>query len=477
MRIVGLLLVFVACGYPRPAPFGGDDGSGQPDGSAGDPPLNLSYTKNPMYFTRLGADNDHPSVGGGPVMTWSVDPPLPTGLSLDPGTGVISGTPQDGAPLADYTVTAANENGMTSVDLKLRVNDVTAIATGSFHSCAITAGSIVCWGQNQMGQVGNGMSGPDVPLATDVAGTTGATSICAGDGHTCAVINGIVKCWGSNQYGQLGTGTVGGMATTPQSVVGGLPAGASAVTCGQYHTCALINGLTFCWGKNDFGQLGDGNTSNPIASPQEVAIATASAIASEPSGRTTCAIVNNGAELDCWGDGGNGQIVFGQGGNYPTPRPISGFPPPGETVQSVAPSAGNICGISQARPFCWGSNNHGESGQPIGQPVNNPTALPGITTGARTVAAGHQHMCMVLVSGAVCWGFNLQGQLGNGSQVDNDVPQSNQLLHNVAQVAAGANESCAVDDGHVYCWGDGMFGHLGNGVSADSDYPVPVTGL
>lgn len=478
MRFVGALLVLVACGYPRPAPLGNSDGSNtQPDGSAGDPPLNLSYAQNPAYFTKLEAGSDAPSVGGGPVTSWSVNPALPGGLTLDATTGVIGGTPTAGVPMAKYTVTAANANGMTSADLELRVNDITAIASGTFHSCAVTAGSVVCWGNDQQGQVGVAPMGNDVNIPSDVPGTVGATAVCGGEQHTCAVINGGVKCWGSNQYGQLGTGTTGGMSMAAQQVVGLPMGGASAVACGQYFTCAIVNGLTWCWGRNDTGELGNGSLNPPMSGqPSQVAgIQQVTAITAESSGRTACAILSTN-QMACWGDGNGGEIVPGSGANYPMPQPINGLP--AGQIQSITIGDGHACAVVLGMPYCWGNNSHGQTGQQPGGFTNNPTQVPGISTGARIIEAGYFHTCAILISGALCWGFNIQGQLGNAMQLDTNMPQSVQgESGGVTVLAAGASESCSLMNNHMFCWGDGQFHHLGNGSMNDSAVPVPVTGL
>jgi alpha-tubulin suppressor-like RCC1 family protein len=472
MRIVGVLLVFAACGYPRPAPFGGSDGSnGLTDGSAGDPPMFLKYAQNPAYFTAREMGSDAPTVGGGPVTSWTVTPALPPGLTLDPSTGVISGNPPTGAPLATYTVTAANANGMSMVDLPLRVNDVTAIASGTFHACAITAGGVVCWGNNQFGQ-----SGPNAATTGDVPGTAGATQLCTGEQHTCAIINGALECWGSNQFGQLGTGSVGGMSAMPQQVIG-LPNPVMAVACGQAFTCAIAQSSTWCWGDNTHGEIGNG-TISPSPATQPVMVSSlqqARAIAIESTARFACAILMTN-QVVCWGDGEGGQIMPGVGGDYPTPQAISGLPQ-GQTIQTIGTGVAHACAIVNGTPYCWGENNHGQTGQSIGTTFPNPQPVPGVTQ-AIAVVGGHFHTCMTVVSGAVCFGFNIQGQLGNGMQSDIPAPQGVQGENNgVTHIAAGGNDSCSIVNGHVFCWGDGEFGHLGSASTTDSSVPVPVTGV
>jgi Tol biopolymer transport system component len=158
------------------------------------------------------------------------------------------------------------------VDVSALAGGVAAVAAELWHSCALTAGGAVkCWGQNSNGQIGDGTT-VDRPTPVDVVGLgDGAVAIATGYLHSCAVTSGGgIKCWGSNYYGQLGTGTTGGSSLAPVDVAG-LASGVSDVAARAQHTCALVGNAVKCWGKNDWGQLGDG-TGADSASPVSVVV-------------------------------------------------------------------------------------------------------------------------------------------------------------------------------------------------------------
>lgn len=151
----------------------------------------------------------------------------------------------------------------TPVDVPDLANDIRQIATRADHTCAIRANrDVVCWGANSFGQMGNGTVGPFAgtveasPLGGD------AKEVTTGNNHSCALLtNGAVRCWGSNQYGQLGNGNTDNQ-TRPVGVAG-LPRPAVAISAGGYHTCAkLDDGSIRCWGRNDRGQLGNNSRTN-----------------------------------------------------------------------------------------------------------------------------------------------------------------------------------------------------------------------
>lgn len=211
------------------------------------------------------------------------------------------------------------------------ITNATQISSGADHACAVLrGGSVECWGDNNMGDLGNGTTTPsNVPVA--VSGIAGATQVVAGVAESCALLaNGAIDCWGWNTYGQLGDGNAGGPSNAPVAVSG--ITNAVQVVLGNTHACALLADKSVeCWGDNSLGQLGDGQTSaqQPYSTTPVPVTGISNAAQIAAGGATSCAFLTTGS-IECWGDNNSGQLGDGQTSaqqpNSTTPVAVSGIP-------------------------------------------------------------------------------------------------------------------------------------------------------
>ena len=206
---------------------------------------------------------------------------------------------------------------------------VASLAAGDWHTCAVTqAGGAKCWGENVHGQLGNGTAYANISQPVNVSGLgSGVVAVAPASVHTCALtVADVVLCWGKNDSGQLGNGTAGGLQLTPAEVPG--LTNASGLAAGFRHSCAVIasSGIK-CWGRNDDGELGDGGDCvSPCLSPVNVLGLMGSAVAVTAGEGHTCALVEGG--IRCWGRNNLGQLGDGTfGGERAVPQGVSGLGP------------------------------------------------------------------------------------------------------------------------------------------------------
>ena len=254
------------------------------------------------------------------------------------------------------------------------------------------------------------------------------TAVEGGGAHTCALVNsGQVKCWGQNTYGQLGNWS-NTDSYTPV-LVSGIPtttgATATSISLGYNHSCAVLSdGQVKCWGRNSYGQLGNGSNTN-----------------------------------------------------WKTPVLVSGIPTTtGATATSISTGRYHSCAVlSDGQVKCWGYNYYGQLGNGTDTNANVPVPVTGIST-ATSISLGSIHSCASLSDGQVkCWGYNYYGQLGNGSNTNSNTPVPVTGISTATSISLGYFHSCAVlTYGQVKCWGDNGYGQLGNWTSTNSNTPVSV---
>lgn len=337
---------------------------------------------------------------------------------------------------------------------------VVDVVAGDYFNCArLEDGSVKCWGLNRVGElgVGNDQIQGDAPgemqnlPAVNLGTGRRAAQVVTGSGHACARLdNGAVKCWGNNSFGQLGVGDTahrGRLATDLGDRLPAVDLGAGRLAvelaAGGFRTCArLDNGAVKCWGQNDRGQLGIGDTLNRGDAGNEM-----------------------GDRLPA--------VDFGAG----------------RTAVRLAAGRDHTCAVlDNGQVKCWGLNNSAQLG--VGATFNRGDetgemgdALPAVNLGsnrlALAVAAGLQHSCAILDDATVkCWGANFAGQLGTGDvsprgsigfEMGDALPVVELGAGRSARdLVSGWNFSCAyLDKGTVKCWGLNDLGQLGLGDTAN----------
>ena len=353
------------------------------------------------------------------------------------------------------------------------------VAVGGGHSCARKSdGTLWCWGGNYCGQLGiNQFSG--VYAAKPLPMQAGAFTIDSDVAevalggkqfvtdplgprheHSCALKkDGSLWCWGNNDYGQLGNATTTS-ASIPVPTPPILGNDVAEVSLGWYHTCARkTDNTAWCWGANSMGQLGNGTTSN-VPFPVQVGLNTLGSNVAQirAGGETTCARKTDGT-VWCWG---RGTI------DIANPQQVAGL---GNTVVDIAVGSSHACARkNDGTLWCWGFNSLGQLGIGNTDSINTVVQTGATTLGNNVaqVALGTDFGCAIKTDGTLwCWGQQLHGEIGNGSDETTGSCQTtpvqigaNTLGNKVAGVALGDGHACALkDDGTVWCWGEapGMF--------------------
>lgn len=323
------------------------------------------------------------------------------------------------------------------------------IDSGQLHTCWLDgSGGVRCEGYDGYGQLGGGELYSN-PQPVQVQGLSGpAVEVAAGGDFSCALSDaGAVQCWGNNGDGTLGNGGSPSYSASPVPV-SGLSSGVVAIAAGHSHACALTNaGGVVCWGRNDFGTLGNGSNTHSNT-PVAVSGLNSGVVAISAGGSGTCA-VTQGAGVLCWGFG------YGAGGGSTNvPVAVSGLT---DELVSISLGQDHGCAVtSQGAVLCWGQNTHGQLGDGSNTASATPVAVVGAGSGFVAVSAQADFTCALTSAGQThCWGRNAQGQLGNGSTSDSNVPvlateQSGTALDVGVRDFAG----CVLrDDRSLQCWG------------------------
>ncbi len=339
------------------------------------------------------------------------------------------------------------------------------VTAGGAHTCAwTTVGSVVCWGDNEAGQLA-APAGDLSPEPRRVVLPGPVAQVEAGDRHTCArSAEGRVFCWGANDINQIAEGMD---PTLPPTEVF-LSGTAGQLSAGGQHTLAVRGENYEAWGANGQSQLGIGGVSR--SSPPEVGDFEDPVAEVGAGGSHSCVLERTGG-IFCVGARNHGQLANGEG--EPSPDFVSvGLARGGFRGLSTAFDHTCAIGLADDAVRCWGSSLSGQSGRSPG--TANTLGPIANSSPAQQVSAGLDHTCAVMMDNTVrCWGSNEDGQLGHegsGGARPTNVPE----LARIVQVSAGRSHTCVLTAaGGILCFGDGRRGQLGSGLSA-STTPLPV---
>jgi alpha-tubulin suppressor-like RCC1 family protein len=333
--------------------------------------------------------------------------------------------------------------------------------------------------------------------------------ISSGEKHTCVLMStGMVKCWGDNNFGQLGKGDSTDWGTNPQQMGDALTpinfgpgVKVKSISAGGFHTCAVLETDALkCWGWNEDGQLGLGDTNSrgdsPATTPNQLPAINLGANRKvkgvSAGGYHTCALLDNDT-VKCWGISDVGQLGLESNNSFGNQANTMGDSLPivnlgkGLTPISIISGWAHSCAqLSDGTAKCWGWNEFGQLG--IGDKLDRGIQskqmgedLVAISFGPNKkitkLVPGQHHTCAHLSDLSMrCWGKNDRGQLGvedNDNRGDSPANSGTRLDEvkiklPIKQMGVGLNHSCAIlINQTVYCWGQNSSGALGQGSTLD----------
>jgi alpha-tubulin suppressor-like RCC1 family protein len=348
------------------------------------------------------------------------------------------------------------------------------VSAGWVHACGVTLhNQAYCWASNFAGQLGDGTT-IDRLTPVLVAGGLQFREVSAALHSTCGVtLDDLAYCWGGNSFGELGNGTTN-PSLTPVAVAGGLRF--RQVSTGAFYTCGVTTGdQAFCWGNAPVsGDVFIADRSRPFEVGAGLRFREVSASFDLGLGQFTCGVTLDDVAY-CWGDNEFGQLgINSVGGLSWQPVQVAG----GLPFRQINAGATRTCGVTPRRlAYCWGANFDGDVGDgTTGSIRPAPVPLAGGLRFRELSDGGQYHNCGITMGGrAYCWGRNFAGEIGDGTTTTRLTPVPVATKLRFSQLATGTFYTCGVARNHVaYCWGSNFNGQFGNGSTTPSPTPVAV---
>eukprot|EP00004_Rigifila_ramosa_P017481 TRINITY_DN4261_c0_g1_i13.p1 TRINITY_DN4261_c0_g1~~TRINITY_DN4261_c0_g1_i13.p1 ORF type:complete len:3428 (-),score=662.20 TRINITY_DN4261_c0_g1_i13:17-9130(-) len=402
--------------------------------------------------------------------------------------------------------------GSPSVTLPLTIGSEPAFlgviaGTAALHSCFGVGplGLLWCFGYNLDGQLGIGTTASvgalpsDMPVAnaTEIGGPFLAFVGGSSSLHSCVItVNSTLRCWGSNSDGQLGIDTLANVGDLPGQmppIDAFIPNSVRFAALGRRFSCAVqVSGEIYCWGANNFGQLGFGNTSAAARPVLVTDLATLTAAGLSAGSEHIC-LLDTLASLYCWGSNTLGQLGLGDnsGSNAMIGDQPGEIPP---TAVSVGAVLQVVCGsfytcvlLGSDQISCWGDGSMGQLGSGTAISSLSPGSSLFFSTLLFSIKTTASTSCVLYELGTVtCWGSNTVGQLGLG-----DTTQRNSTLASTIPLGAPAHtlfggqlHLCILSvDGDLKCWGGGSSGGavlgvgLATSIGDDPNEMPPVSAI
>lgn len=331
-------------------------------------------------------------------------------------------------------------------------------------------GTVWSWGFNGKSQLGYGPTDNGRLLPEKIQGLSNIVSIETGHHHALALAqNGEVWSWGDNVYSQQGGGTTGGIQTTPAKV--SILSNVKAIAAGWAHSLALKDdGTLWAWGYNSEGQVG--NNSDNVYEPTPVQVL--DNVAAISAGNQHSLVLKNDGTVWAWGNNGTGQLGIAPGPGKKSPQQVLGL----SGITRVYASDDNSAALAGNSLYVWGANNQGQ----LGDGTKNARAGVGsvLLSGVKDISgSGYSLIAQKTDNSIWVWGYNSNGQLGNGTNNNSLIPiQSTQLSAlNIQALAVveGGYHCLAIDSaGDLWAWGWNNMGQLGDGTQIDRNVPVRV---